>query len=1087
MKKKILLAGLALALHTIAIAQFPYFKSGDKSFQTNGNGSETLKEYKDLRSFVKYPNVILFKEQVCPNLTIAPQNVLYQGVYNTFTGIYTIMERNRRTLDFSVYNYNAITNVRTELFNQASSPVAGKAIKPIGFVSSNVLLIEALEFDSHLDHEGVYSLNVATLIASPIAIDSKYMSTPILNNDLTNMYYISTTDATRDVIHGNYNVLKSYSFLNNSNSTLYTSTQDPIDFVGWEPNSEDLQLQAAKIVKALNEKALVQYLLPYDSLTAYYVSRHGTPAPSGVHVSSGYDAVYTQYNAHGYPAVDFDTPDTQNDNILASAPGTVTFSGISCGLTCGYGRLVIIEHADGWRTYNGHMIQIYASVDDCVGYGSVIGKEGTSGGSTGDHQHFEWRAAGGNTSTLGTFDDVGQPRQGYRYVSHTPTLACNISNPVSAPTDQVDPSTLVTAPAGWVTTNFTANFADADNSGGSGIEKAFYQVIDNNAGEWRANGQRGFFADNFDLPAINPEWTVQTGTWGINTMNLRQTNEALSNTNISAYVKSTMSNRYLYEFEAKIEGTGTNKRAGFHYFSDNATLPNRGNGYFAWFKVDADMIELYKVTNDVFTLISSQAYNFTAATWYNFKIAYDRTSGKTQIFINDAIAHSYTDSNPYLTGDYVSFRSGECVFSVNQLKVYRTRLAASTILVGVTGDIRYSNTNPTSPAGRIKSVVTDVAGNISTIDSDDVNVDTSIPLPIATVNDGSSADLDVTANASSFAANWTSSTDPNSGISKYYYSIGTSAGAVNTTPWTDNGPSTTIALAGLSLVTGTTYYVNIKSENAAGLQSIVTSSDGILIQSSGNIPVAAFLPSNTTFCNADSVQYSNQSQNATSFLWSFPGGSPATSTLTNPKVFYPVSGSYTSTLISINGANSDTVLVTDYYNVFLSPVAAFTPNQTTVDLSAGGTITFSNTSTNATTYTWNFGNNGGATTEQNPYYTYDTPGIYNVTLTATNVSCGSNSTTVQIIVTDVLALNNQSSNGFNVNYDQLSNTLLVTSKANKNEKVRLVNTEGKLVYEGKLNFTSNIKTEIQLNKNIANGIYFLNIGDTTIKLALSRN
>lgn len=55
------------------------------------------------------------------------------------------------------------------------------------------------------------------------------------------------------------------------------------------------------------------------------------------------------------------------------------------------------------------------------------------------------------------------------------------------------------------------------------------------------------------------------------------------------------------------------------------------------------------------------------------------------------------------------------------------------------------------------------------------------------------------------------------------------------------------------------------------------------------------------------------------------------------------------------------------------------------------TVTFTNTSTNANLASWNFGD-GGTSTQYNPTYTYNTPGTYSVTLTASS-SCGTNTTT----------------------------------------------------------------------------------------------
>ena len=59
-----------------------------------------------------------------------------------------------------------------------------------------------------------------------------------------------------------------------------------------------------------------------------------------------------------------------------------------------------------------------------------------------------------------------------------------------------------------------------------------------------------------------------------------------------------------------------------------------------------------------------------------------------------------------------------------------------------------------------------------------------------------------------------------------------------------------------------------------------------------------------------------------------------------------------------------------------APVASFT---TSVD---DKTVTFTNTSTNATSYEWDFGDNSGTSTEENPVYTYDAYADYDVRLTA---------------------------------------------------------------------------------------------------------
>ena len=72
---------------------------------------------------------------------------------------------------------------------------------------------------------------------------------------------------------------------------------------------------------------------------------------------------------------------------------------------------------------------------------------------------------------------------------------------------------------------------------------------------------------------------------------------------------------------------------------------------------------------------------------------------------------------------------------------------------------------------------------------------------------------------------------------------------------------------------------------------------------------ASFTAATNTPCSGDSVQFSDLSTGSPiSWLWSFPGGSPSTSTLQNPKVNYPTSGTFsvTLTVTSASGSNSIT-------------------------------------------------------------------------------------------------------------------------------------------------------------------------------------
>ena len=302
-----------------------------------------------------------------------------------------------------------------------------------------------------------------------------------------------------------------------------------------------------------------------------------------------------------------------------------------------------------------------------------------------------------------------------------PAMRLAVKAVIDGCNDAVAPTTSVSTPSS-VTANFTATFTDADNVGGSGVAQSYYQVTDFDGSQWRSNASRGYFNDLFNDATLQPAWTSQTGTWGISGGVLLQSNQALDNTNVHAYLNHSLSNAYVYNWLGKIEGTGTNRRAGFHYFCSDPTLTNRGNSYFIFSRVDNDKIQLYKVSSNVFTMVAEVDYDFTAGNWYDHKVIYDRITGKHLVYIENELALAWTDTSPLSTGNYISFRSANCQYSVNNFRTFRSRASTATIAVSSTGDLRYLNPSPSTPAGSVKSICIDNAGNISTVAAANVNV-----------------------------------------------------------------------------------------------------------------------------------------------------------------------------------------------------------------------------------------------------------------------------------------------------------------------------------------------------------------------------
>jgi murein DD-endopeptidase MepM/ murein hydrolase activator NlpD len=78
------------------------------------------------------------------------------------------------------------------------------------------------------------------------------------------------------------------------------------------------------------------------------------------------------------------------DPVRATAAGKVT----SAAWNGGYGKMVEIDHGNGFTTRYGHLSEISAKAGQSVRAGQIIGRVGSTGRSTGPHLHYETRIEG---------------------------------------------------------------------------------------------------------------------------------------------------------------------------------------------------------------------------------------------------------------------------------------------------------------------------------------------------------------------------------------------------------------------------------------------------------------------------------------------------------------------------------------------------------------------------------------------------------------------------------------------------------------------------------------------------------------------
>jgi murein DD-endopeptidase MepM/ murein hydrolase activator NlpD len=138
-------------------------------------------------------------------------------------------------------------------------------------------------------------------------------------------------------------------------------------------------------VKELDE-ALDQLDALKKEARAYPIAN---PAP-GRPISSGFGI--RKDPLLGTPALHsgIDFRATLGSNALVTAPGVV----VKAGWNGGYGRMVEVDHGNGFSTRYGHLSRIDVKVGDHLVRGSVVGEVGSSGRSTGPHLHYEVRRNG---------------------------------------------------------------------------------------------------------------------------------------------------------------------------------------------------------------------------------------------------------------------------------------------------------------------------------------------------------------------------------------------------------------------------------------------------------------------------------------------------------------------------------------------------------------------------------------------------------------------------------------------------------------------------------------------------------------------
>lgn len=249
-------------------------------------------------------------------------------------------------------------------------------------------------------------------------------------------------------------------------------------------------------------------------------------------------------------------------------------------------------------------------------------------------------------------------------------------------------------------------------------------------------------------------------------------------------------------------------------------------------------------------------------------------------------------------------------------------------------------------------------------------------------------------------------------------------------------------------------------------------------------PVATFLFSKDSVCRQDTVIYVAQNpQNGSTYTWNFGTSAIPSGTVTGPgphRVRYTAAGAKQVRLIAENAFGQDTLVQT--VRVFAPATANFTAQSNAL------VTTFTNTSANATSYLWDFGDNTSST-EKDPVHTYAAEGTYTVKLRSTG-PCRFGEKTLTITVNTVgietidekmsiLATPNPTDGDFKVEFN---------STVSLPVQLRLLDAQGRLVKMQETTIKTGRHSVAFTDLKLPKGLYQLQvqseIGTRTLSIAV---
>ncbi len=180
----------------------------------------------------------------------------------------------------------------------------------------------------------------------------------------------------------------------------------------------------------------------------------------------------------------------------------------------------------------------------------------------------------------------------------------------------------------------------------------------------------------------------------------------------------------------------------------------------------------------------------------------------------------------------------------------------------------------------------------------------------------------------------------------------------------------------------------------------------------------------------------------TDWHWDFDDGD--SSIAQNPIHIYQSTGTYDVTLTVTSSLGCSYTLI-QTVTVHPPPTAAFgySPSAPAIDEA----ISFSDLSSGAVSWNWDFGDNFGTSSNQNPSYTYSSAGTYLVSLEISNSMNCTDTAVIEIEVSDDVVFAPVVPSGFSPNNDGDNDVLYVRGGPFQEVELKVYNNWGNLIFE----------------------------------------